>query len=346
MNVMIGRLKTVVAELPPGYFAMVMATGIVSIASWLLGMKPVAVNLFRLNILFYAILWLLLISRIVFYPERFLSDLGDHKKGAGYFTTVAATSIVGNQFVVVHHYLTPAVVLLCLGILLWSVLIYAVFALFTVKQDKPPLAKGIDGSWLVAVVGTQSVSILSGLVVSELQAGHDAIEFFSLCMFLLGCMLYIIIITLIFYRFMFFELRPADLSHTYWINMGAAAITTLAGTIVISNSQEHSFLGVIFPFTSGLTIFFWATASWWIPLLLALGIWRFVIHREKIVYDPMYWSVIFPLGMYTTCTFRLGTAIKLDFLLEISRVFIFAALFAWMAAFLSLVVVLFRGLRD
>ena len=129
MNAITSGLRTAVAELTPGYFAMVMATGIVSISSWLMGIKPAAVILFRLNIALYAILWLLLLGRIIFYPRHFLADLGDHSRGAGYFTTVAGTCILGTQFVILDHALTPALLLLSLGAVLWIFLIYGFFRL-------------------------------------------------------------------------------------------------------------------------------------------------------------------------------------------------------------------------
>ncbi|MHC1729219.1 MAG: tellurite resistance/C4-dicarboxylate transporter family protein [Syntrophobacteraceae bacterium] len=330
------RLRMAVAELQPGYFAMVMATGIVSIASHLMGMSSTAAILFRLNIGLYLILWLLLLARIMLYPGRFLADMGEHSRGAGYFTTVAATCILGNQFIILDHALTPAITLLLLGALLWMFFIYGIFTLFTVKIDKPDFEKGINGTWLVAVVATQSVSILSGLVVSEISPPHQGLLFFSLCTFLVGCMLYILIITLIFYRFMFFEFRPADLSHPYWINMGAVAITTLAGTVLMMNAPGYPFLNTVLPFVAGFTLFFWATATWWIPFLLLLGIWRFIIHRQKIFYDPQYWSVVFPLGMYSTCTLRLAAGMDLEFLTGLSRFFMLAALAGWIFLFLAL----------
>ena len=110
-------LQTAAAELSPGCFAMVMATGIVSLACQLMGLKPTATILFRLNIAFYAILWLLLLSRVIFYPRLFLADLDDHKRGAGYFTTVAGTCILGDQFMLIDHALTPAILLLLVGAL-------------------------------------------------------------------------------------------------------------------------------------------------------------------------------------------------------------------------------------
>src|SRR5690606_28129507 len=103
--------------------------------------------------------------------------------------------------------------------------------------------------------------------------------FFSLILWLGGGMLYIWIISLIFYRYVFFKLSPADLSPPYWINMGAMAISTLAGTALIAGADESNLLQQILPFLKGFTLFFWATATWWIPMLVILGIWRHIAKR-------------------------------------------------------------------
>jgi Voltage-dependent anion channel len=58
--------------------------------------------------------------------------------------------------------------------------------------------------------------------------------FVSLCLFLLGGVLYLILISLIVQRWLFEPMRPAQITPSYWINMGAAAIATLAGTRLAS----------------------------------------------------------------------------------------------------------------
>jgi tellurite resistance protein TehA-like permease len=151
-------------------------------------------------------------------------------------------------------------------------------------------------------------------------------------MWLGGAMLYLWIISLIFYRYAFFAMSPSDLAPPYWINMGAAAITTLAGTMLIAASERSPVLAQMLPFLRGFTMLWWATATWWIPMLVILGVWRHLYRRFPLRYDPLYWGAVFPLGMYTVCTARLSQAIDAASLAAISGVFIYIALAAWCLA--------------
>jgi tellurite resistance protein TehA-like permease len=165
-----------------------------------------------------------------------------------------------------------------------------------------------------------------------------------LCLYLLGCMLYLLIIVLIFYRFTFFTLKAKDLSPPYWINMGAVAITTLAGVRLLLRVGDWALLAELRPFLAGFTLFFWATATWWIPLLVILGEWRHVVQRFPLTYHPSYWAIVFPLGMYTVATFLLARVLDVPFLLVVPRLFVYVALMAWVVVFAGMIAHIGRSL--
>lgn len=333
-------------DLHPAYFALVMATGIVSISAFLLKMNTFAWTLLWINIGAYIILWILTILRLGWHFSNFRKDLTDHARGPGYFTIVAGTCVLGSQFVILARHLEIALGLWLLGSLIWIVLTYIFFTFVTIKEEKPSLEKGINGSWLITIVATQSVSILGVLVIPVINILKEILYFSMLAMFLIGCMLYILVITLIFYRFLFYKLTPEELTQPYWINMGAVAITTLAGATLMLNSSNFILLQQIMPFLKGFTLFFWAIGTWWIPLLFILGYWRHIYKKFSFKYDPQYWGMVFPLGMYTTCTYQLAKALSLEFLEWIPAYFIYIAIVAWLASFVLLIYDLIYNLMD
>ena len=131
-------------RLPPAYFALVMATGIVSIATHDFHYPVLATGLFVFNVTAYAALAALTVLRTIRYPRLFFADMTDHRRGPGFFTAVAGSCILGTQFLLMAHSLAAATVFLGLGVALWIGLTYTIFAAFTVKRHKPPLEEGIE----------------------------------------------------------------------------------------------------------------------------------------------------------------------------------------------------------
>ena len=209
------RIADGIADLFPGYFALVMATGIVSIAAFLLGMQAVARGLLVVNVAAYGVLWLMLLGRLFFFWPRVWADIRSHGRGPGFFTVIAGSCVLGVQLILLTGSRSAAWVLWGIGIGLWLLVMYTFFTAVTVRKQKPTLQEGINGAWLIAAVATQSVSILGVLLLAGMENPPEFGLFFCLCMYLLGCMLYLSIITLIFYRFTFLALDSAALGPPY-----------------------------------------------------------------------------------------------------------------------------------
>ncbi|NUQ53465.1 MAG: tellurite resistance/C4-dicarboxylate transporter family protein [Phycisphaerales bacterium] len=347
-----GTIDRAAAGLHPAYFSLVMATGIVSLAAWIESggvgghsmLAALARGMFWLNFLFFAALWALTLIRIARHRTRLIADFSDHNKSVGFFTMVPGACVLGTQALLIQGMTGLAWGLWILGTILWAVLTYTIFTVLTVKSVKPTLADGISGGWLLSVVATQAVAVLAGQLASAAGAegvvghGHsEGLLFIALVMWLGGAMLYIWIIALIFYRYTFFPFKPSDLAPPYWINMGAMAISTLAGTtLLLATKDRDSSIALVrdlLPFIKGATLLFWATATWWIPMLLILGVWRHIVKRFPLRYDPLYWGAVFPLGMYSVATARMNSAIELPPSLGVlPPVFCYVSITAWALA--------------
>lgn len=329
------RSPSFVENFFPGYFALVMATGIVSLAMHFQGFPVLPEVLLWLNVIFYLVLWGITGLRILRYRSALIADLTHHARGVTFLTIVAGSAVLGVQFAILTPFIAVAAGLWVFAVLLWIFLIYTFFAAVTIVEPKPSIAVTINGSWLLVTVSTESLTVLGTLVAQTLGAPAP-ILFAVFCTYLVGAMFYLLFIALILYRWIFLSMEPVKLTPPYWINMGALAITALAGARLILASKGLELLNDLHPFIVGFTLFFWATGSWWIPLLVVVGIWRHLIERVPITYDPQYWSLVFPLGMYTVATFVLANAIGMTFLLIIPQIGVYIATLAWLVTFASM----------
>jgi len=118
--------------------------------------------------------------------------------------------------------------------------------------------------------------------------------------------------------------------------MGAVAISTLAGTILLAAAARSPLLTELVPFIKVLTLLFWSTATWWVPMLLILGVWRHIYRRFPLRYDPLYWGAVFPIGMFTACTYRLTQVMHAELLAWIPVFFVYIALAAWLLTLIGL----------
>jgi tellurite resistance protein TehA-like permease len=322
-------------DLPGGSFAFVMATGIISIDAERQGFRRLALGLFAISAIAFVLLAVLTILRLARKPAVMLRELSSHETGAGFLTLVAGTGILANELVLLSSFSNLAACLWVAACALWVLLVYTFSMELTVMPAKPPLEIGLDGSWLLFTVASQSLAIL-GTHVASVFGRADVVLYLSLCWFLLGGWFYLIVIALILHRWWFAPMPPAEFTMPYWINMGAVAITTLAGARLDMIAGDVPWLARLAPAITAVTVASWAVATWWIPLLLVLTLWRHAIGAVPLRYHLEYWSMVFPLGMYSAATWAFAQATGFDFLGVIPKFFLWIAFAAWLATFIAM----------
>jgi tellurite resistance protein TehA-like permease len=119
--------------------------------------------------------------------------------------------------------------------------------------------------------------------------------------------------------------------------MGATAITVLAGARILGLSPVLPVVRATTTVVEGFSFVLWAFGTWWIPLLVVLGLWRHLRRHWPLTYEPTLWSVVFPLGMYSVATWSFGKVAHLGFMAPISRFMLWVAVAAWLAVALALV---------
>jgi tellurite resistance protein TehA-like permease len=325
-----------IAKLYPGCFAMVMATGIIANALFLEGRRAAADALFVINLVAYPCLIMLTALRVARFRRALWADLVNPRLVFSFFTIVAATDVLGVG-IHLRGFTAVAFALWIFALLTWLLLTYFSFGILTFLNTAEG-ANVVHGGWLIAIVGTQSLVVLGGLVAPA--AGVYAGTMFVLVHMLwgVGLGLYGIFITLFAYRIFFFHVGPDDITPLLWVVMGAAAISTNAGSTLVLTDSGLPFLHSIRPFIGGVALCMWAWASWWIPLLLLLGVWKHGVCRAPITYTPMYWSLVFPLGMYALASMRLSLAADFAPLRAISQVMTWLALAVWAIMFTAFII--------
>lgn len=320
------RLDAAIASLPPAAFSFVMATGILSTGLSLVGQDFLAWILFWIAVGAGALLTVAFIWRGIVHPARFINDLRDPGKSFGFFTIVAAANVLGLHYDMAGNAAVGRMLAILAGVV-WFGLNYGIPASMLLRKQQSPILHSANGSWFLWVVATQSMA--TALAVVGETTTTQFIGAAATGMWGIGLMLYMIIGTLVTLRLLVVPNRPENLSPTYWIFMGATAITVLAGAKVLAMPAEFPAAISTTQFVSGASYVLWAVGMWWIPLLLIFGIWRHGIKRFPLRYETSLWAIVFPLGMLSAATIFFGTNEDISVMVLTGQYGVWIAVAAW-----------------
>jgi len=212
-------LQRILAAIPPASGAVVMGTGIVSIALSLDGHETSSRVLLVLDAVIWVALAVLLPARATRDRARFLVDV----RTPAALTSVAGTAVLGTRLTLLG-WDWAGVALLAIALVLWAALLAPVLTHWTTPTV---------GVSLVLTVSTESLAVLAATL-----ATHEHTRWLldaGLASFLLG---------LAFYAFVIrsFEIRQIAVGRgDHWITGGALAISTLAaGRITLAAKGLHT----------------------------------------------------------------------------------------------------------
>ena len=217
-----------VATLFPGYFAMLMATGIIAVAASQQGIDWLAQILYVVAVAAYVVLAGCSSPRVVRYPLAVRRGRHRPRQGLRLPHDRRRHERAGRGDVMIHGWYALAWVLWWSSVVLWAGFLYATLIAVVIRPDKPGLQSGINGSWFLLTVSTESIAVLAALLLAH--DGGDVLGFAALAFFPLGVVLYVIVMTMVFLRWTFMELDPTEADPPVWIAAGAVAITVLAGS--------------------------------------------------------------------------------------------------------------------
>lgn len=338
------RVRAGVEGLTPGYFALVMASGILSVGTALQGHRTLSSALLAICAAAFVVLLTLTAWRFASFRHAAVEDFVDSRRGFGYFTFVAGTNVLGVRLGLDGHYAATAVLLGLAGTA-WLVLGYVVPWTAVLGQQERPVVAKANGTWFIWTVATQSVATAAATLEPHVATGRSALALLAVVAWSVGAFLYAVTGVVVTLRLMLYDFGPEDLNPPYWVAMGALAITVLAGARIVEMA-DAPMVAVTRDLIAALSVICWAFATWLIPVLVAAGWWRHVVRRIPLRYDPTLWSMVFPLGMYATGGIYLGEADSLPLVHRIASAELWVALAVGTAVFVAMLVHIMRRTLD
>jgi tellurite resistance protein TehA-like permease len=265
-----------------------------------------------------------MLVRLALFRAEVAADAKAPEQVFGFFAIVAGANVLAARLAAAGHPVATAV-LAGLAAVVWLALTYGVPASLLLGRDRDSLLDSVDGTWLLWMVSTQSLSIAASALVRTWPSQSVLLASAAVGLWGVGLLLYLLLVAVILLRWLTVPLTPAAVGPSYWILMGATAISVLAGTRILDLTTRPAVVRATAGFIEGFSFVLWAFGTWWIPLLIVLGVWRHVRQHWPLSYEPALWSLVFPLGMYSVATLSYGKTARIGFMAPLGRFMLWVA---------------------
>ncbi|MEP9410663.1 MAG: tellurite resistance/C4-dicarboxylate transporter family protein [Candidatus Brocadia sp.] len=339
-------LKIATYSLNTRWFTAVMATIMIAAISHMYGYKVITPYFFSASLaILFSVVVFKAVQTVLFSKEA-LEEMLNPGKTLYFFTIVGAVNFIGICFSRVFHLHTTATLCWYVAIGLWlAVSLFSFSILFlNRKSEDRKIDDILHGGWFFATVGTQSTALL-GVIVAAHAIWHVLfIQVFSFALWSVGASLYLIFMSLIILRLVFYRFdNNTDLS-PYWMNAGAAAVTAITGTVLYQHIQAVGGPFVDFlPFLKGISLLFWSFGLWWMPFLIILAMRKLIYSDGGLAFTVGYWEIVFAVGLYADSTVQMVGLFDGQYLTIIAMCFSIACIILWCFSSIFTIVHLVRS---
>jgi tellurite resistance protein TehA-like permease len=314
-------VKTRLADvnLSPDVFSSVMATGVLSIAARDHHYSRISGALGIVASLGLLILVVLVLATAAIKRRIVIWDVTGPDVTLRMFTFVAACAVLDSR--VASH---PVVARILGAVALSSWLVLIVLTARNMSTTRwVELRDHAHGAWELASVGT------SGLAIVMAQAAYHTGDRWwlgiAVPVWVTAIGIYVLMTWLILWRAVAERQDRDGFEPDTWILMGALAIATLAGDYIYQLAPDWLAGSV-----RTVTVITWVAATLWIAPLIYFGLHRISQRPEGLRFGGVWWTLVFPLGMYSVVTDAMAAELRLRSIQTVSLVFFWNALAAWL----------------
>ncbi len=328
-----GPLAQAVRDADPRAFAMVMATGIVSVALRQAGSPHLSAALLWVASAAFVVLAAASLWRAAAFPADVRHDLTRPDRVFSFFAVPAAASVLAARLAGQGEHDLVAV-LTVFTALAWAAAFGAVIA-FLARRGRPASRRAItdvNGTWQLWVVGTQSAAIAAASAYAAGVVPDRLAAWLAIAAWSAGALLYALVTALVVTRLRMAGLAPGDPFAPYWVTMGAASITVLAAAQIL-HITGPAVLAASRPALTDLALAFWSVATALIPVLVVVGFVRWRRGRAASGFRRELWMIVFPAGMYATASMRIGAEAGVPPIRAVGTAAVWVAAAAWAAVF-------------
>jgi C4-dicarboxylate transporter/malic acid transport protein len=307
-------------DLHPGWFASVMGTAIVTVATY---DNPGNITALRgtahavgagLAVVAYALGAVLAVAYAVRWTRHTgacRADLRHPVLGAmhatlpgGLLVLAVMTSVVGPALMSASAVTALIATLATLGAVGGLVISIAfAYTLFTGETA----AASVNGGWLIPPVVTIIIPMALAPLIAHTSAGNARLLLaLGYATYGMGFLLFLLTMGLLHDRLVLHPLPPAALAPTVWIALGPVGVGALAPLVLARAGQ--TVLGAATPTVTIVSQLFatavWGFGLWWLAIAVALLV-RY-LRAGRLPFHLGWWAFTFPLGAFTVATLTLA----------------------------------------